>query len=264
MRAAQDELRRISPRQHPELVSAIQAKLLALQGRGGDTEIAHVTPGEVVIPRNLQTPAVMGTLAAEAMRAGIDPRRYTVGHRANSVNPRTGKPEFAPTGCDPREPGECFNPHITNYFGRLPVPQGPEIFPVTGKRPPPPPKIQISVDPNSFIGRGNFGPGHGAGGGGGDGSGSESGDSPYEFDLSLCQLAARQTLKEIRDNNDRIEFLKTQLRELKPPHMEEIGSGEFNEIKSGIVREIELRRRNTDLLQKRMESMPFECLPGSV
>ncbi|MDX2143014.1 MAG: hypothetical protein SFV19_06645 [Rhodospirillaceae bacterium] len=95
VRAAQDELRRISPRQHPELVSAIQAKLLALQGRGGDTEIAHVTPGEVVIPRNLQTPAVMRTLAAAAARAGIDPRRYTVGHRANSVNPRTGKPEFA-------------------------------------------------------------------------------------------------------------------------------------------------------------------------
>ncbi|MDX2143016.1 MAG: hypothetical protein SFV19_06655 [Rhodospirillaceae bacterium] len=94
MRGAQDELRSISPRQHPELVSAIQAKLLALQGRGGDTEIAHVTPGEVVIPRNLQTPAVMRTLAAAAARAGIDPRRYTVGHRANSVNPRTGTGEF--------------------------------------------------------------------------------------------------------------------------------------------------------------------------
>jgi hypothetical protein len=97
IRAAQDHLRSISPRQHPQLVSAIQAKLLALQGRGGDTEIAHVTPGEVVIPRNLQTPAVMRTLAAEAMRAGIDPRRYTVGSRANSVNPRTGAGEFLPT-----------------------------------------------------------------------------------------------------------------------------------------------------------------------
>jgi hypothetical protein len=92
---AQQQLRRISPRQHGELVSALQAKLLALQGRGGDSEIAHVTPGEMVIPRNLQMPEVMRTLAAEAMRAGIDPRRYTVGHRANSLNPRTGRPEFA-------------------------------------------------------------------------------------------------------------------------------------------------------------------------
>ncbi|MDX2143007.1 MAG: hypothetical protein SFV19_06610 [Rhodospirillaceae bacterium] len=91
---AQQALRSISPRQHPQLVSALQAKLLALQGRGGDTEIAHVTPGEVVVPRNLQTPAVMRTLAAEAERAGIDPRRYTIGHRANSVNPRTGAEEF--------------------------------------------------------------------------------------------------------------------------------------------------------------------------
>jgi hypothetical protein len=53
-----------------------------------------VTPGEVVIPRNLQTPEVMRALAAAATRAGIDPRRYTVGHRANLVNPRTGAGEY--------------------------------------------------------------------------------------------------------------------------------------------------------------------------
>ncbi|MDX2142996.1 MAG: hypothetical protein SFV19_06555 [Rhodospirillaceae bacterium] len=47
--------------------------------------------------------------ALQAMRAGIDPRRYTVGHRANSVNPMTGKPEF---GCFYGDPGECFVPGI--------------------------------------------------------------------------------------------------------------------------------------------------------
>ncbi|MDX2142993.1 MAG: hypothetical protein SFV19_06540 [Rhodospirillaceae bacterium] len=36
----------------------------------------------------------MRTPAAEAARAGIDPRRYTIDHRANSVNPRTGAGEF--------------------------------------------------------------------------------------------------------------------------------------------------------------------------
>ncbi|MDX2142991.1 MAG: lysozyme [Rhodospirillaceae bacterium] len=91
---AQQALRSISPSKHPELVNALQAKLLALQGRRGDTEVVHVTPGEVVVPRNMQTPAVMRTLAAEAARAGIDPRRYTVGHPANSVNPWTGAGEF--------------------------------------------------------------------------------------------------------------------------------------------------------------------------
>jgi hypothetical protein len=171
VRAAQDHLRSLSPRRHPELVSAIQAKLLALQGRGGDTEIAHVTSGEVVIPRTLQTPEVMRTLAAAAARAGIDPRRYTVGHRANSVNPRTGVGEFT---CNWWEPGECFNPHIKNYLGRLPVPQGPEIFPVTGKRPSPP-MIQISVDPKSFIGRGGYGSGTGEWG---HGSGTGINDWP--------------------------------------------------------------------------------------
>jgi len=29
------------------LIQQIQARLLAAQGRGGDTEVAHVTPGEL-------------------------------------------------------------------------------------------------------------------------------------------------------------------------------------------------------------------------
>ncbi|MDX2143008.1 MAG: hypothetical protein SFV19_06615 [Rhodospirillaceae bacterium] len=93
---AQQALRSISPRQDPELVSALQAKLLALQGRGGDTEIAHVTPGEVVIPRNLQTPAVMCTLAAEAERAGIDPRQHPKLVGALQANPLMLKSPFVP------------------------------------------------------------------------------------------------------------------------------------------------------------------------
>jgi cellobiose-specific phosphotransferase system component IIA len=66
IRAAQAELKSIDVKQHPKLVNAIQAQLLALQGRGGDTEIAHLTPGEVVLPRSLQTPALMKQIAALA------------------------------------------------------------------------------------------------------------------------------------------------------------------------------------------------------
>ena len=71
IREAQAEVRSISAAQHPKLVNALQARVLALQGRGGDTEIAHLTPGEVVIPRSLQTPSVMRTLAMEAHRPNV-------------------------------------------------------------------------------------------------------------------------------------------------------------------------------------------------
>jgi hypothetical protein len=94
IREAQNELRTISATQHPKLVNALQTKLLALQGRGGDTAVAHVAPGEVVLPRSLQTPELMRQIAALAARQGIDPRQLTVGHRANNVNPRTGQREF--------------------------------------------------------------------------------------------------------------------------------------------------------------------------
>jgi|GEM_PF-3948541 len=87
-------MKSISPAKHGKLVNALQAKLLALQGRGGDTEVAHLTPGEIVLPRSLQTPSLMKQIAELAARQGIDPRRLTVGHQANSVNPKTGTPEF--------------------------------------------------------------------------------------------------------------------------------------------------------------------------
>ena len=45
---AQAELGNISAAKHPKLINAIQAKLLALQGRGGDTSVAHVGAGAVV------------------------------------------------------------------------------------------------------------------------------------------------------------------------------------------------------------------------
>ncbi len=95
IREAQSELRTISAAKHPKLVNALQAKMLALQGRGGDTELAHLTPGEVVLPRSLQTPELMKHIAALAARQGIDPARLSVGHRTNSVNPRTGAREFS-------------------------------------------------------------------------------------------------------------------------------------------------------------------------
>jgi hypothetical protein len=93
IREAQNELRTISAAQHPKLVNALQAKVLALQGRGGDTAVAHVEPGEMVIPRAMLTPEVMELIASEAQRRGIDPRRLMVGGQG-SINPATGAEEF--------------------------------------------------------------------------------------------------------------------------------------------------------------------------
>jgi len=92
---AQRNIDALDTSRHGTLVRHLQARVLALQGRGGDTRIAHVTPGELVIPERLQTPAVMGALRVAAMHAGIDPDRLEVGRDSNSINPETGEPEFA-------------------------------------------------------------------------------------------------------------------------------------------------------------------------
>jgi len=60
-------------------------------GRGGDTQLAHVMTGERMVP-----PGVMddGMLDAAFVRAGLDPREYTVGSTQASTNPMTGMPEY--------------------------------------------------------------------------------------------------------------------------------------------------------------------------
>lgn len=69
-------------------------KLAAALGRNGDTEIAHLTPGEVVIPKSVQTPEVRALLAALLDQSGHDLGRYTVGGSDDSRNPKTGAREF--------------------------------------------------------------------------------------------------------------------------------------------------------------------------
>jgi len=60
-------------------------------GRNGDTTVGHLTPGEVVVPVDLQTPQLMAALM-EAL--GPDFGRYQVGGDDDSINPQTGMPEF--------------------------------------------------------------------------------------------------------------------------------------------------------------------------
>lgn len=62
-------------------------------GRKGDRLLGHLTPGDVVIPKGKVTPELREFLAQH-----FDVERYTAGHEKNSVNPKTGLPEFFDIG----------------------------------------------------------------------------------------------------------------------------------------------------------------------
>jgi hypothetical protein len=64
-------------------------------GRGTDSVMAHLSLGEIVIPRAVQDdPEVQAMLQEIFARAGVDINEFTVGHEANKINPETGYPEF--------------------------------------------------------------------------------------------------------------------------------------------------------------------------
>ena len=79
-----------------------EEQLLAMQqqapedaGRGTDTVLAHMSLGEIVIPRAMQDdPRVMEFLQQAFEAMGADIREFTVGDPANKINPETGYPEF--------------------------------------------------------------------------------------------------------------------------------------------------------------------------
>ncbi|MGQ9370410.1 hypothetical protein [Azospirillum sp. ST 5-10] len=76
------------------LLSAVEKAAKA--GRGTDSMVAHVTPGEMVIPRRHVTPGLLRLLEKQ----GLDVRRYTVGDKAGPRNPKTGAEEFEDSDSD--------------------------------------------------------------------------------------------------------------------------------------------------------------------
>ena len=72
------------------------ADKLAGYGREGDTALAHVAPGETVIPMEVfeADPELKNRLFAQMQDMGLEPERYIVGSELNSINPTTGQPEF--------------------------------------------------------------------------------------------------------------------------------------------------------------------------
>ena len=86
--------RKLAKEEESQTATRAQARKLARKGRGGDNAIAHVTPGEIVVPQALQTPEVMAALDWAAAGLGIELDRFRVNAQANSINPETGAPEF--------------------------------------------------------------------------------------------------------------------------------------------------------------------------
>lgn len=63
------------------------------KGRKGDRLLGHLSPGDVIIPKGMVTDDLRRALASH-----FDVDRYTAGHESNSINPKTGLPEFFDIG----------------------------------------------------------------------------------------------------------------------------------------------------------------------
>lgn len=77
---------------NPKFQQLIQQ--LASAGRYGDTTVAHLTPGEVTIPPQVQTPQLMKNVDKAFASKGSDISHFTVGSPQSSINPATGMAEY--------------------------------------------------------------------------------------------------------------------------------------------------------------------------
>lgn len=69
-------------------------KQLSEAGRYGDTTVAHLTPGEVTLPPQVQTPQLMKQVDKAFEQKGSNMANFTVGSPQSSINPATGMPEY--------------------------------------------------------------------------------------------------------------------------------------------------------------------------
>lgn len=89
-----NELAQTIPTQNPQIDA------MASVGRGGDTMMAHVTPGDYVIPKNVlvQHPEFLVKLKKVMSDMGSDYRTHMVGSGFENINPQTDAPEFWSVG----------------------------------------------------------------------------------------------------------------------------------------------------------------------
>jgi hypothetical protein len=72
------------------------AAQLASFGREGDLYIVHAAEGETVVPLEVldKNPKLKELLFQQMREMDLEPERYVVGNKLNSINPVTGQPEF--------------------------------------------------------------------------------------------------------------------------------------------------------------------------
>lgn len=71
-------------------------------GRGGDSILGHLTPGEIVIPIDAQTETLLMAIKSAFEENGINPREFVVGDAENKTNSQTGNPEYFLSGVKKR------------------------------------------------------------------------------------------------------------------------------------------------------------------
>jgi hypothetical protein len=71
---------------------------MAKMGRYGDSVLAHMTPGEMAVPPEVQTPQVMHALTNAFRSMGVSPQMFQAGSPNASTNPQTGANEFSILG----------------------------------------------------------------------------------------------------------------------------------------------------------------------
>lgn len=76
-------------------MQGVLERRMASLGRNGDTRMAHTTPGEIVVPKEVAAtrPDIVKHIQDTIAKMGGDPSKYVVGR--GSVNPSTGMEEFA-------------------------------------------------------------------------------------------------------------------------------------------------------------------------
>lgn len=90
----------VSDMQDTSLLDPKHVKKLAAAGRGGDTHVAHLTTGEVVLPANyMKKYPILKRMVEEAFKQDkLTLAERTVGDKGGTTNPKTGLEEFPSDG----------------------------------------------------------------------------------------------------------------------------------------------------------------------
>ena len=75
---------------NPQGMDANMQAFAEQTGRGGDTILAHLTVGEIVVPIDAQSEEVLMAIKKAFEDQGIDPLEFVVGMAQNKINPQTG------------------------------------------------------------------------------------------------------------------------------------------------------------------------------